>query len=111
MPKELKLLAYRDEPMTEEEVGRVAELTQAYWRDYEDNDKYSGPRSYLEDDGPVFAAALTVPDGDAETGFLEYWLTWLTEITRELKGTRWTVELDGAPLKWDELEGWSVYRS
>lgn len=109
MPRQLRMLAYRDEPMTADEVARFAELTQAYWRDYPDSDRYSGPSSYLEDDGPVFAAALPVPDGEAEADYLSYWLTWLTDLTRSLPGARWSVNLEGAPLAWDEAEGWSVY--
>lgn len=110
MPRQLKMLAYRDDPMTIDEVARFAELTQAYWRDYEDNDKYAGPGSYLEDDGPIYAAELPVPDPEEEAErYLDYWLTWLTDLTRALPGARWTVELAGAPLRWDETEGWSVY--
>lgn len=110
MAKELRTLAYREDPMTVPEVAQFAELTQAYWRDYEDKDKYAGPGSYLEDDGPIYAASLPVPDGDGEAArYLSYWLTWLTDLTRALPGARWTVELDGAPLRWDEAEGWSVY--
>lgn len=110
MAKEVTMAAYRDNPMTTDEAAKFAELTTAYWRDYEDNQKYPGPGSYLEDDGPIFAANLQVPEGDdEEKKYLDYWLTWLTDLTRSLPGARWVVKIDGAPLVWDEEAGWSVY--
>ncbi|MBD5560429.1 MAG: hypothetical protein HDQ87_08780 [Clostridia bacterium] len=108
MAKELKVLAYRDKPMTMTEVAYFTDMTQAYWRDYEKNEQYAGPHTYLEDGGPIYAATLDVPDGEDAESFVEYWLTWLTDITRALLGARWSVELDGMPLRWDETEGWSV---
>lgn len=111
MAMQLTSLAYRDEPMTTDEVAVFAERTQAYWREYPKNDTYEGPGSYLEDDGPIYASRLPVPDGPEAKEYLEYWLTWLTDLTRALPGARWSVSLDGAPLAWDEQTGWQVYGS
>lgn len=109
MARQLKMLAYRENPMTNDEVAKFVSLTQAYWRDYPDQDKYAGPGSYLEDDGPVYAAQLPVPEAQEEAvPYLQYWLTWLTDLTRALPGARWSVEMDGQPLGWDEQAGWSI---
>lgn len=113
MSQKLVYLAYRDTLAHESELARIGELTQAYWRDFPQNDRFGGPGTYLEDDGPIYAGALDIP-GDAtneeRAQYIDYWLTWLTDITRILNGAHWKVELDGAPLAWNEDTGWAVYQ-
>lgn len=112
MAQQLVYLAYRDTLAKESELARVGELTQAYWRDFPMSDRFGGPGTYLEDDGPVYAGALTIPEDasdDESVQYIEYWLTWLTDVTRALEGARWKVELDGAPLVWNEDTGWALY--
>lgn len=113
MEQQLVYLAYRNTPAEESELSRAGELTQAYWRDFPMSDRFSGPETYLEDDGPIYSGALTIP-GDAtdqeRSAFIDYWLTWLTDMSRTFEGSHWKVELDGAPLVWDEEMGWSLYQ-
>lgn len=112
MQQQLVYLAYRDTPANDSELAKIGELTQAYWRDFPQNDRFGGPGTYLEDDGPVYAGALQIPQDatdEERAAYMDYWLTWLTDVSRILDGARWKVELDGAPLVWNEDTGFSLY--
>lgn len=113
--------ARRDRALSAEEENRIGEISEKYWAEYPRKDMYEGPGTFTADDeeGEVYSGVLRVPiefiDDDlqgmnAMKEFLDYWLKWLTDVTRVILGAEWEVQFEDVPLIWEEEAGWRMMR-
>lgn len=111
MAIEIYFYAKRAERMAPDEHTRVVEISQKYMDGYKGKE-FEGPGCMIGENGdPIFSGDIRLPFDSVEDGleeFLDYWLEWLTEITRVLAGAEWEVRLEDVPLIWEEKSGWRL---
>lgn len=111
MAVEIYFYAKRAERMTSKENADIGEIARKYMDGYKGKE-FEGPGCMIGEDGdPIFSGDIRLPFDSVEDGleeFLDYWLEWLTEITRLLSGAEWEAGLEDVPLIWEEAGGWRL---
>lgn len=103
--------ADRETKMTPGEDARIEEISRKFMEGYK-GEEYEGPGCFgYEEGGPIFSGAIRIPlelEEDGLDEFFNYWLKWLTEVTRVLVGAEWNVSFADVPALWDEETGWRM---
>ena len=120
MSMDIYYTARRKTPLSAEEETKIHEIMDKYWKKYPRKEEYEGPGTFgwSEEDGDaIYSGNLRVPlefmSSDAEDEnykvmkeFMDYWLKFLSDITRVLSDAEWDAQFEDLPLIWEEENGW-----
>ncbi len=121
MSMDIYYTAKRKNPLSEEEREKIEEIGNKYWEQYPRKEEYEGPGTFDtsdQEDDIIYFGNLRIPfefmsddpedreSRKAMEEFMDYWLKFITDITRLIPDAEWDAQFEDIPFIWEEENGW-----